>query len=240
MITKQCVSCGKDFEVDETKRNWQSKKLCSPECQRSHTNILAKKKYTPIQWPQEKVCIRCGKHFFVNEGGNMAQKYCDSNCQLSAKAEKKAAEVEARREAKICEYCKNAFVTGKYTAHKQRFCSLECRSKARNKQRYAIGADKSKARNAYKYDFKRIRPQVLERDGNKCVICGSTEKLHAHHWDNSGGSEQVNNALYNLGTVCDVCHYAIHNITLVKINGEWMLDSKIFSLLGLDGAIKIK
>lgn len=240
MITKQCVSCGKDFEVDETKRNWQSRKLCSPECQHSHTNAVARKKYTPIQWPQSKVCIRCGADFQVHEGGNMAQKYCDANCQLSAKAEKKAAGIEARRVAKICEHCGVAFVTSKFSAHKQRYCSLDCRMKSRHRQQYIDGSNKSKIRNDSRYDLKALRPKMLERDGNKCVICGSTEKLHAHHWDNSGGTEQVNNELDNLGTVCDVCHYAIHNITLVKIDGEWQLDSKIFALLGLTGEIKIK
>lgn len=240
MLNKTCAECGKEFQVDDTKRNWQRKKLCSPECQRSHTNKTSKKKYTPIEWPQHKICIRCGNDFEVDKGGNMAQKYCTADCQLTAKAEKRSAEVESRRVAKKCEFCGDAFITNKFTAHKQRHCSLECRMKSRNKVRYADGTDGAKLRNAYKYDFKRIRPQVLERDNNKCILCGNSEKLHAHHLDNTGGLEQVNNDLSNLATMCDVCHYAIHNITLIQVNGEWLLDGKIFEIIGLTGTVKIK
>jgi 5-methylcytosine-specific restriction endonuclease McrA len=240
MIAKSCIECGKDFEVDDTKRNWQSKKLCSPECQRANTNKQARLKYKPIEWPQKKTCIRCGAGFLVHESGNMAQKYCNAECQLAAKAEKKAAEVEARRQPKKCEHCGAAFVSGKFSAHKQRYCSTECRSQARHKQQYVDGRCRAKIRNGYRYDFKQIRPQILDRDDGKCVVCGSAENVHVHHWDNSGGTLQVNNDPANLATMCGVCHYAIHGVTLVRIDGQWMLDSKIFELLGLTGAIPIK
>jgi len=240
MLTKQCVECGKDFEVDDSKRNWQSRKLCSDECRKAVERRRANAKYKPIEWPQQKVCIRCSAPFLVHEGGNMVQKYCTAECQLAAKGEKKAAEVEARRKPKRCEECGTAFLAGKFTGHKQRYCSNACREKSRNRQRYADGSDGSKLRNGYKYDFKRIKPQILDRDGGECVICGSSERVHVHHWDNSGGTEQVNNSHDNLGTMCGVCHYAIHGVTLAKVNGKWVLDGKIFTLLGLTGSLPIK
>lgn len=239
-MKKQCEECGKEFEVDETKRNWMHKKLCSAECQRLHSNKKSRSKYTPIQWPQKKTCLHCGKEFLIHENGNMARKYCGDECQLAVKADRALRKNEALRTAKQCPECGNAFMPGKYTAHKQIYCSLDCRKKAINKAHYKSGMDGAKKRNTYKQIFREVRPQVLERDCNKCVICGSTEKLHAHHWDNSGGTEQANNDLSNLVTMCDVCHYAIHNITLVKIAGEWKLDGKIFELLGLNGVLRIK
>jgi len=239
-MKKKCEECGKEFEVDETKRNWMHKKLCSAECQRLHSNKKSRLKYTPIQWPQKKICLHCGNEFLIHEGGNMAQKYCDMECQLEAKQKRRLDELEARKVAKVCECCGIAFVAGKFTAHKQRFCSLECRIKSKNKARYKSGTDRAKIRNTYKYDFKQLRPQVIDRDGNKCTICGSTEQLHAHHWDNSGGTEEVNNDMDNLVTLCVGCHNAIHKITLVQIAGEWKLDGKIFELLGLTGELNIK
>lgn len=239
-MNRKCEECGKEFDVDETKRNWMHKKLCSSECQRLHSNKKSRLKYTPIQWPQKKTCLHCGNEFLVHEGGNIARKYCGDECTLAVKADRALRKSEARRTTKQCPECGKAFMPGKYTAHKQTYCSLECRMKAKRKQQYAIGSDHSKIRNAYKYDFKKIRPQVLERDGNKCVICGSADKLHAHHWDNSGGTEQANNDLSNLATMCDICHYAIHNITLAKIDGEWKLYGKIFELLGIKGELNIK
>ncbi|MGZ5799282.1 MAG: hypothetical protein ACXWJZ_01455 [Burkholderiaceae bacterium] len=197
-------------------------------------------KYKPIEWPQKKTCIRCDADFLVVQGGNVAQKYCGSTCQLAAKEDKRRAEVEARREAKRCEHCGSPFMADKFAGHKQRFCSDGCRSLSRNIARYANGTDGAKRRNEYKYDFKRIKPLALERDGNKCVICGSPANIHVHHWDNSGGNDHVNNTLENLSVLCGVCHYAIHGITLAKIDGKWVLDSKIFKLLGLTGEIPIK
>lgn len=240
MIHKACSECGKEFEVDDSKRNWQSKKYCSPACQREVMNRSSKLKYTPIEWPQKKVCVRCKSEFLIQQGGNMAQKYCGSICQLAAKGEKRMGEVDARRQAKRCEHCGTAFVADKFAGHKQRYCSHECRSLARNKQQYETGATKSKIRNGYKYDFRHIKPRIMARDNSQCVVCGSTEKVHVHHWDNSGGREAVNNSDENLVCMCDVCHYAIHGITLAKIDGKWVLDSKIFKLLGLTGEIPIK
>jgi hypothetical protein len=240
MITKACAECGNQFEVDDTKRNWQHAKLCSDQCRKSVERRRANEKYKPIEWPQKKVCIRCSADFLVHEGGNMAQKYCGSVCQLAAKGEKRSAEVEARRQAKRCEHCGTAFMADKFAGHKQRYCSDNCRSLARNKQQYEIGATKSKIRNAYKYDFRRIKPKIIARDNGQCVICGSAENVHVHHWDNSGGTMAVNNADDNLACLCGVCHYAIHGVTLAKLDGKWVLDSKIFALLGLTGEIPIK
>lgn len=241
MVTIQCCECGGDFAVDDTERNWRLRKVCSDKCRKAIANRAAKARYAPIEWPQQKVCIRCSTPFLVHQGGNMAQKYCNAGCQLAAKGEKKAAENEARRLPKKCEECGIAFLADKFAGHKQRYCSDECRRKGRNKERYAEGTDGSKRRNQYKYDFLRIKPQILERDGGKCVICGSAEKVHVHHWDNTGGkTETVNNEFENLATLCGACHYAIHGVTLARVNGRWVLDSKIFSLLGLTGSIPIK
>jgi hypothetical protein len=240
MITKACNECGKEFEVDDSKRNWQSKKYCSAECQRVVMNRAARMKYKQIEWTQKKVCVRCRADFLIHEGGNMAQKYCTAECQLAAKAEKQAVMVEARRQAKRCEHCGIAFLGNKFAGHKQRYCSDKCRTLSLNKRRYANGTDGSKTRNAYKYDFKHIKPRIMARDNSQCVICGSSENVHVHHWDNSGGTLGVNNADDNLACLCSVCHYAIHGVTLAKINGKWVLDSKIFELLGLTGDIPIK
>lgn len=240
MIKINCYECSKEFEVDDSKRNWQSKKYCSAACQRVVMNRSAQLKYKPIEWPQKKICVRCQADFLINQGGNMAQKYCGAECQLVAKEERRSAEVEARRQPKRCEQCGEAFIADKFAGHKQRYCSNECRETSRNKARYADGSDGAKRRNEYKYDFRHIKPRIMARDNSQCVVCGSAENVHVHHWDNSGGRETVNNADNNLACMCDMCHYAIHGVTLAKIDGKWMLDSKIFKLLGLTGDISIK
>lgn len=71
--------------------------------------------------------------------------------------------------------------------------------------------------------WKAKRLEVLGRDNNKCVNCGSTEKLQVHHrqyhfskglnvfrkpWEYSGKY---------LITLCEVCHQKGHNIFKVPV-----------------------
>jgi 5-methylcytosine-specific restriction endonuclease McrA len=52
--------------------------------------------------------------------------------------------------------------------------------------------------------WKRIRAAVRRRDGNACVVCGSTTKLHVHHVTAArlGGDD----SMANLVTLCVLHH----------------------------------
>lgn len=52
------------------------------------------------------------------------------------------------------------------------------------------------------YAWRRIREQVLARDGGRCIICGETEDLEIHHVDGNWR----NNRLDNLSTRCIAHH----------------------------------
>jgi 5-methylcytosine-specific restriction endonuclease McrA len=55
------------------------------------------------------------------------------------------------------------------------------------------------------------REEIFARDGHKCLVCGSAEKLVIHHKDHHGrGKEKPNNDPQNLMTVCTSCHAAHH------------------------------
>lgn len=63
------------------------------------------------------------------------------------------------------------------------------------------------------------RIKALERDGFKCVSCGSEEKLQVHHRDEMGRNkpkEKMNNDLSNLTTLCAKCHIEQHNPVIVR------------------------
>jgi len=49
-----------------------------------------------------------------------------------------------------------------------------------------------------------MRKRVLARDANRCVVCGSREKLEVDHKRAlmNGGNNRIN----NLSTLCDPCH----------------------------------
>jgi len=50
----------------------------------------------------------------------------------------------------------------------------------------------------------KLKTAILNRDGNKCIICGSIIKLEVDHIRalQNGG----NNTASNLATLCDICH----------------------------------
>lgn len=52
--------------------------------------------------------------------------------------------------------------------------------------------------------WQRLRQRVLDRDGNRCVQCGATERLEADHVHElqDGGTDDI----WNLSTLCKTCH----------------------------------
>lgn len=57
-------------------------------------------------------------------------------------------------------------------------------------------------------EYKALTRIVFSRDGWRCIVCKSRCHLHAHHIIfRSDGGEDVS---WNLATVCNSCHDAIH------------------------------
>ena len=55
-----------------------------------------------------------------------------------------------------------------------------------------------------KADWADLRLKVLERDGHRCIQCGSTEHLHIHH--RQSRRKHGTNQMDNLETLCERCH----------------------------------
>lgn len=51
---------------------------------------------------------------------------------------------------------------------------------------------------------------VRERDGNRCVICGSRERPQAHHVKQSSAYPELSNDVSNGVTLCYWHHYLAH------------------------------
>ena len=56
-------------------------------------------------------------------------------------------------------------------------------------------------------EWKQVAEMVKDRDGNKCVICGSTENLNAHHIGYEGDCLDENDIV----TLCNRCHECLHD-----------------------------
>lgn len=59
-------------------------------------------------------------------------------------------------------------------------------------------------------DLRSWREDVLERDGHRCVDCGRTERLHAHHLQERSKRPDLALDVDNGVTVCDDCHAERH------------------------------
>jgi 5-methylcytosine-specific restriction endonuclease McrA len=56
------------------------------------------------------------------------------------------------------------------------------------------------------YNYRDWRRKVFERDGYKCLECGTTEKLHPHHIVSWKASEELRFSVDNGKTLCASCH----------------------------------
>ena len=98
----------------------------------------------------------------------------------------------------------------------------------KNRKRYQEGqkryADEHKAElKSYWQQWHRDRnfggnyEKVLDRDGGKCLLCGSKKSIIVHHVDEN----RQNNEMDNLRTLCRKCHPKIHySKDRVKIQSE--------------------
>lgn len=64
------------------------------------------------------------------------------------------------------------------------------------------------ARRSSKY--RKWKLEVLKRDNNKCVKCGTKEKLHAHHIKPFSDNKELRYEVSNGITLCNQCHKEVH------------------------------
>ncbi len=64
--------------------------------------------------------------------------------------------------------------------------------------------------------WKKVALEVKKRDGFKCVVCDSKEKLNAHHKRYVTGEMAWETPLDQLVTLCRCCHRKFHEIDVKK------------------------
>jgi hypothetical protein len=68
-----------------------------------------------------------------------------------------------------------------------------------------------------------VKKQALERDGYRCVICGSKEALSTDHKKELWESEEKDNSLENAQTLCRKCNMKKHH--RVRRGKNWLQDA---------------
>ena len=159
-----------------------------------------------------KICEVCGKEY----EGKSFSKYCSPKCKKKKnnatfqkkRSEKRKQEWEQLEHIKQCPVCGKEFEL-KQTHRTQKYCCSKCRRKAEK-----IYGHKRETDLAYK-DKKRYgghRDEVLRRDEYTCTMCGAKKDLVIHHIDCSGQTDEPNNDVDNLTTLCRRCHINLHKL----------------------------
>lgn len=78
------------------------------------------------------------------------------------------------------------------------------------------------ARERRSYKAKMWRNAVKARDGHKCVDCGSTNRLHAHHIRSWKDAPELRFELSNGKTLCVICHQKTHGFPFPA----WLYEAK--------------
>lgn len=66
------------------------------------------------------------------------------------------------------------------------------------------------ARKRNNYTYRKWREEVLNRDGNACTVCGSTDNLQAHHVKPFAEYPDLRFDVDNGITLCRECHRRLH------------------------------
>jgi hypothetical protein len=119
---KHCLQCGNEFKVTLSNK---TKKYCSKIC--VHKSMIGKCtekqleslkigwEYQKNQERFKKICIRCGKEFYVDKSRINTAKYCSRSCKHNSQFKK-------------CLYCGIEFKVRQYTLKNGhgKFCSRTC------------------------------------------------------------------------------------------------------------------
>lgn len=97
--------------------------------------------------------------------------------------------------------------------------------KASTKRRYQSGFDN------------KLKKEIIEKNGGKCVICESTENIEVHHIDNNC----ENNEVANLTILCDKCHKKIRKgFVYYDYNHNCFIEYPFYKIWKEKNTIKIK
>lgn len=138
IATRNCKICGKEFE------GHMNAKCCSIECRKENKLRESRKwsaeHYIPQVGRKVSVCVVCGKEFAVKSGGTIT---CSAECRKIRRKEK-----DHKVKKCTCAFCGKEFET----LHIRRYCTAECRNKAKS------------------------AAALVDHPEKKCAVCGKTFK----------------------------------------------------------------
>jgi len=146
--------------------------------------------------PVHRKCIDCGAGFIAQNNEVLKGRglFCSEKCRGNSQRKPLP--------SGTCQKCGTPF-TAKYKCQKNRkYCSRECSA--------AANRGKTKVFNPGRpYKHEKWMLAVLNRD-LKCVECGATTRLQAHHLKSWKSHPELRDDIENGVTLCGKCHHGKH------------------------------
>lgn len=198
-VDRTCEFCGKVFQLRKCEVRQGKGKYCSRQCWEQSLQVNPMPNGTI-----ERVCEWCGKGFYIKPSTLKPghARFCSPKC----KGEYKTFE---NTETVCCQECGAEFTTWKsYLARGNgKFCSAKCQSawysenlRGPSHPLWRGGLTPYPA--GWTQTFRRI---IRERDGFKCMVCGSPEGIRSHHCHHINYMK-LDLSLRNLILCCPSCH----------------------------------
>lgn len=183
---RECLRCGVGIwtYVSQLGRSKNERKYCSKTCM---------DEYRRSQRPSYK-CKACGVAF-QRPKSSIQTKYCSQACYGKKKTNLTKKCLECSKDFR---YLRKDETTAKY-------CSFQCKVTFEGRRRRKTAPHAS--RRCSVQSWRKLRKQIIERDGSACSRCGNYLDLIVHHivpFRDGGGNEPE-----NLITLCRRCHMPV-------------------------------
>lgn len=229
-MEKVCSGCDQQFFALRS-----NQAFCSATCRTANwRNARARKRrLVPPRFVLD--CLSCGTEIRTNDS---RKKFCSHKCNWSYQNSQRPT---TQQEIRECPTCSKRFRPLQKRGPGKKYCSVGCRNvRPSSEPREYAYRDGSKRANKWNGNWWK----ALKRDRFTCQVCrkkifplqwrrGGNNRLMVHHLDGSGESESKNHELWNLLTVCFSCHSHFHRVTLVQVDGKWLVASPIFKKIGV-------
>ena len=216
-VRLSCAQCKKDFVIPgyvfrkKFLRGYAKQDFCSGECAQASQSELGKSLHK---------CESCGKPCVK---GNRYCVECLPAARIRAGQWSKHAPIMT--ECPVCHTEFKAYWRPKGERYAE-FCSRACRDKYHGLQmrgelnvRYKDNATAKREDRASVNTLYYTKKRVRRRDGDECVICGSTDHVQFHHVD----LDPSNNEPMNVVRLCRDCHVEAHRQEVAGTYAETML-----------------
>jgi len=226
-----CLFCKKEFQPKRNYKKYQAK-FCSRKCagKWQSQNRRGKKAFHWKGGKIEKVCLVCGKKFYIIPAKKNSR-FCSQECYwkwlkgqkrkpLSNKTKEKIGKANSRKVVVECSYCgkKVKRSPSAFKGKKRYFCSRECYAKfvsefilKEETSNWQGGINDIRDTERKTREIKEWKKKVLKRQNWTCQKCDKRGgRLEVHHIENFSSNGDKRALLKNGIVFCKKCHTKFH------------------------------